>query len=179
MALSRIGKQPITIPASVDVDIKGLTVSVKGPKGVLEKTFRDVGIKQEDNQILVSQQGNGKTAKAFHGLARALLQNLVIGVSEGFKRELEINGVGYRAAINSGVLELNLGFSHPINYPIPAGIDATVDKQKITLQGADKELLGRVAAKIRGFRPPEPYKGKGIKYSDEVIRRKAGKTAAG
>lgn len=178
MALSRIGKQPVDVPKGVDVSVSGTTVKVKGPKGTLERTFKDVSIDQDGARLLVGAT-KVKNGKAMHGLARALLANMVTGVATGFKRDLEVNGVGYRADVKSGVLELNLGYSHPIRYKLPEGVSAAVEKQtKISLECADKELLGFVAAKIRSFRAPDPYKAKGVKYADEVIVRKQGKTGA-
>lgn len=177
MALSRIGKKAIVLPSAVKVAVDGQTVNVQGPKGKMARTLKDVQIRLANNELIVDVVEDTRVAKAKHGLARALLQNMVTGVSVGFKRDLEITGTGYRADVKGNVLEMSLGYSHPVRFELPAGITASVDKQtKISIEGADKELLGLVAAKVRGFRPPEPYKGKGIKYSDEVIVRKEGKT---
>ncbi len=178
--MSRIGKKPIPIPQGVQIDWKDGRLDVRGPKGELRRQVgSDVLIKTENDQLLISvENGNGKTSKAIHGLHRALIANMITGVNQGFERVLEIVGIGYRVALSGRKLTFHLGYSHPIDFDLPEGIDAKVDKTRITLTGIDKELLGRTAAKIRGFRSPEPYKGKGIKYTDEVIRRKAGKTGA-
>ena len=177
MALSRIGKKPIAIPSNVKVQVDGTTVRVEGPKGKHERTLVGVTVKQEGTTLIAEPTEDSRPAKALHGLARSLLQNMVTGVSEGFKRVLEINGVGYRAEVTGQNLVMTLGYSHPVRYELPTGISASIEKQtRITLEGSDKELLGRVAAKIRGFRPPEPYKGKGVKYAEETIRRKVGKS---
>lgn len=176
--MSRIGRKPIEIPKGVQVTITADQVAVKGPKGQLV-VHRVAAIEvEEDAGTLVFKRtsDDGKT-RAAHGLMRALTNNAVTGVSAGFKRELEINGVGYRADVKGKVLELLLGYSHPINYELPAGVSAKVDKNIITLEGIDKQLLGATAAKVRGFRPPEPYKGKGVKYVEERIQRKVGKAA--
>jgi large subunit ribosomal protein L6 len=178
--MSRIGKKPISIPQGVQIDWKDGTLSVRGPKGELR---RQVGpgvlVKTENDQLLISvENGSSKTSKAIHGLHRALIANMVAGVSQGFERGLEIVGIGYRAELAGRKMTFHLGYSHPIDFELPEGIEAKVDRTKITLSGIDKELLGETAAKIRGFRKPEPYKGKGIKYADEIIKRKAGKTGA-
>jgi large subunit ribosomal protein L6 len=174
--MSRIGKKPIVIPAGVKVVLAGQTVKVEGPKGRLERELHaQVDVCIEADQIQVAPK-NTESGGALQGLTRTLVANMVEGVTKGFSRGLEINGVGYRAELKGTVLNLALGYSHPIEYPLPAGVAAEVDKQtKITLTGIDKELVGATAAKIRSFRPPEPYKGKGIKYADERILRKAGK----
>lgn len=174
--MSRIGKKPIEVPSGVKINIDGSVIKVEGPKGRLERVVTDqVEIKLEAEQMIVSPVDVKNNA--IQGLTRSLLANMVEGVTKGFTRILEINGIGYRAELQGASLNLALGYSHPINYPLPEGISAEVEKQtKITLTGIDKELLGATAAKIRSFRPPEPYKGKGIKYSDERILRKAGKT---
>jgi large subunit ribosomal protein L6 len=174
--MSRIGKKPIEVPSGVKINIDGSVIKVEGPKGRLERVVTDqVEIKLEAEQMIVSPLDVKNNA--IQGLTRSLLANMVEGVTKGFTRILEINGIGYRAELQGASLNLALGYSHPINYPLPEGISAEVEKQtKITLTGIDKELLGATAAKIRSFRPPEPYKGKGIKYSDERILRKAGKT---
>lgn len=175
--MSRIGKKPIVIPAGVKVALNGRTVKVEGPKGRLERELHDqVDVNIEADQIQVAPK-DLQSGRALQGLTRTLVANMVEGVTKGFSKSLEINGVGYRAELKGPVLNLALGYSHPVEYPLPAGVTAEVEKQtKITLSGIDKELVGATAAKIRSFRPPEPYKGKGIKYSDERIVRKAGKT---
>lgn len=175
--MSRIGKKPIDIPSGVSVEITGQKVVVKGPKGSLEQVIHEA-TKAElvDNQLVVkiSNEENVKE-KALWGLTRSLLANLVTGVTTGFQKTLEINGVGFKAALNGQVLVLNLGFSHPVNYSIPADITISVEKNVVTVAGIDRQKVGQTAAEIRALKKPEPYKGKGIKYSDEVIRRKAGK----
>jgi len=177
--MSRIGKMPIQIPKGVKIDLNGDLLSVKGPKGELNRTIHPkVNLNTENDQILVTVNGVSKESKSFHGLFRALIANMVTGVTQGFERGLEIVGVGYRAEMSGRKATFHLGYSHSIVFELPEGIEAAVDKTKITLKGIDKELLGRTAAKIRSFRKPEPYKGKGIKYADEIIKRKAGKTGA-
>jgi large subunit ribosomal protein L6 len=177
--MSRIGKKPIEVPAGVKINIDGRAIKVEGPKGRLERVVTDqVEVKLEAEQLLVNPLDE-KKGTALQGLTRALLANMVEGVTKGFIRVLEINGIGYRAELQGSTLNLALGYSHPIAYPLPQGIAAEIEKQtKITLSGIDKELVGATAAKIRSFRPPEPYKGKGIKYAGERILRKAGKTGA-
>jgi large subunit ribosomal protein L6 len=176
--MSRIGKQPIAIPSSVKVVVKGLKVFVEGPKGKLEMLIpRRTSLKVDLSQVLVSRDGDDAEARAMHGLSRALLNNLVKGVSEGYVKKLEINGVGFKAAVQGKIVNLSLGYSHPINYDIPDQIKVTVeDNTKVTIEGPSKQVVGQVAAEIRSFYPPEPYKGKGVKYSDERIERKEGKT---
>lgn len=176
--MSRIGKQPITIPAKVKVDVKGAKVFVEGPKGKLDMPIpRRTTLKVEGDQVLVTRDGDDAEARAMHGLSRALLHNLVKGVSEGYVKKLEINGVGFKAAVQGKVVNLSLGYSHPINYDIPDQIKVTVEENtKVTIEGPSKQVVGQVAAEIRSFYPPEPYKGKGVKYSDERIERKEGKT---
>lgn len=176
--MSRIGKQPIEIPADVKVSIDDLNVTVTGPKGKLSRTLLDtVSVNLNDKSIIVTRVDDSIKARAAHGLSRTLINNMVIGVTKGFERALEINGVGYRAEIKGDVLNLSLGYSHPINFQLPKGITVDVDKMtKLLVKGIDKELVGQTAAKIRDFRSPEPYKGKGVKYADETILRKAGKT---
>jgi len=175
--MSRIGKMPITVPAGVKIDISGQTVTVQGPKGKLFKALPDgVQINLSEGQINVAFRDPGIKGTALLGLSRTLVANMVEGVTAGFKKVLEINGVGYRAELKGPILNLALGYSHPVEYPLPEGISVEIEKQtKISVQGIDKELVGSTAAKIRSFRRPEPYKGKGIKYSDERIMRKAGK----
>ena len=177
--MSRIGKKPIIIPAGVKVAVNGLTMQVEGPKGRLERVLHDqVDVRLEADQIQVSPK-DPRSGGSLQGLTRTLVANMVEGVTKGFTRGLEINGVGYRAELKGATLNLALGYSHPVEYPLPDGVKAEVEKQtKITLTGIDKELVGATAAKIRSFRPPEPYKGKGIKYADERILRKAGKAGA-
>lgn len=177
--MSRVGKQPIKVPAGVKVDIKDSAVRVEGPKGKLAHKFpQGVTAKIESNVITIVIDKSVPNVSALHGLSRTLIANMVHGVSQGFTKELEIVGVGYRAQTKGNILNLTLGFSHPVDYKLPEGIQAKVDgNTKITVTGADKMLLGLVAAKIRSFKAPEPYQGKGIKYSDEVIIRKQGKAA--
>jgi large subunit ribosomal protein L6 len=175
--MSRIGKQLITIPAGVTVTLNGQHVSVKGPKGELSLDMHPrVIVTQADQSISVSVKDTDlQSDRALWGLTRMLIANMIIGVTTGFEKKLEINGVGFKAALSGKTLVLNLGFSHPINFPIPDGITIAVDKNVVSVSGIDKQLVGETAAVIRRYKKPEPYKGKGIKYSDEVIRRKAGK----
>ena len=178
--MSRIGKHPIAVPAGVEVKVDGSTVTVKGPKGSLTKEFhKDMIIKSADGVITVERPSEDKMHKSLHGLTRTLVNNMVIGVTEGFTKELEINGVGYRAAMQGKTLNLSLGYSHPVLYEAKEGVTIEVPApNKIIVKGANKEDVGATAAKIREYRQPEPYKGKGIKYVDEHIRRKEGKTGA-
>ena len=177
--MSRIGKKPIPIPKGVEVKITDGSVTVKGPKGSISRsTHAKVGIEVGEGNVLLSVADGSRESRSLHGLYGALISNMVSGVSKEFEKVLEIVGVGYRAEVKDQSVVLNLGFSHPINFNLPEGISAAVDKNKITLLGIDKELLGRTAAKIRGLRPPEPYKGKGLRYTDEHVRKKAGKTGA-
>ncbi len=176
--MSRIGKAPVSVPDKVDVKVDGNHVAVKGPLGNIERRFKGVNIALDGQQVKVTPVDESRTNRALWGLSRTLIQNMVSGVSQGFTRVLEINGVGYRAEVKGTTLVLTLGHSHPINFELPQGIKAEVEKQTtVKLSGVDKELLGQTAAKIRSFRPPEPYKGKGVKYKEETIRRKAGKAA--
>ena len=176
--MSRIGKQPISVPPKVKVTITGRRIAVEGPKGKLQmdlpkraKAAVDAGV------VTVSRDGDDAEAKALHGLSRSLINNMIKGVNDGFMKKLEINGVGFKAAVLGKVVNLALGYSHPINYPIPDQIKVTVEENtKLTIEGPDKQVVGQVAAEIRSFYPPEPYKGKGVKYSDERIIRKEGKT---
>lgn len=179
--MSRIGKRPIPIPSGVKVVWEVPFIIVTGPKGNLsQKVDGGVAVGVEKDQVLVHLPEDPKRGKALQGLTRTLIANMVKGVSQGFERMLEINGVGYRAEAQGNALNFNLGYSHPIRFPLPEGIKAEVERQtRITLRGVNKHLLGLTAAKIRSLRPPEPYGGKGIKYVEEVIHRKAGKTAAG
>ena len=176
--MSRIGKQPITIPAKVKVEVKGQKVHVEGPKGKLDWELPGrTAVKIEGTTVLVSRNGEDAQARALHGLSRALLNNMVKGVSDGFVKKLEINGVGFKAAVAGKSITMSLGYSHPINYSIPDQIKVTVDENtKITIEGPDKQLVGKVASELRSYYPPEPYKGKGVKYADERIERKEGKT---
>ena len=176
--MSRIGRMPIAIPAGVTVEIaENNKVTVKGPKGTLERVLpAEIEIKQEGAEIVVNRPNDLKKMKSLHGLTRTLINNMVIGVTEGYTKTLEVNGVGYRAAKQGNKLNLSLGYSHPVDMVDPEGITTTVDGNKIIVSGIDKEKVGQYAAEIREKRAPEPYKGKGIKYSDEVIRRKVGKT---
>ena len=176
--MSRIGKKPISIPSGVEVKIYGSSLKFKKSNNEKELDLKGhVDVKIEDGKIEFSPKGEDRQSRAYWGTYRALANNIVLGLTEGFSKQLEINGVGYRAAMKGKVLELNLGFSHPINFESPKGIEISVDKNVVTIKGDDKQQVGQVAAKIRGFRPPEPYKGKGIKYLEEHIIRKAGKTA--
>jgi large subunit ribosomal protein L6 len=178
--MSRIGKKEILIPDKVKVDLQGKTIMVAGPKGTLEFTHHPaVSVAVDGSCVNVSRSSDSKTTRALHGLTRALINNMVLGVSAGFGRNLEIVGVGYRAEMKGKNMQLLLGFSHPVMIIPPPGITLAVDgNTKISVKGCDKQLVGEVAAKIRSLRPPEPYKGKGIRYEGEVVRRKAGKTAA-
>ena len=178
--MSRIGKKPIELPTGVEIKLDGNKVSVKGPKGNLEIDIHPlVKITQEDNTLLATiKNPNNSNENALWGLSRSLVNNMVVGVTEGFEKKLEINGVGYKAAISGKNLTLNVGYSHPVEFKIPDTIECQVEKNVITINGIDKQLVGEVAANIRKVRKPEPYKGKGIKYTDEIIRRKAGKSAA-
>ncbi len=177
--MSRIGKRPIPIPKDVEVKIQGDLISVKGPKGELKRHVHpDISVSKDGDTISVHAADESRESRSLHGLFGALIYNMVIGVTKGFEKILEIVGVGYRAELKGRTAVFNLGYSHPINFQLPDGIDADIQKSKIVLTGIDKELLGMTAAKIRGLRAPEPYKGKGIKYSDEIIRKKAGKAGA-
>ena len=176
--MSRIGLMPVVIPDGVDINIKGSNVKVKGPKGELEHTFpADMEIKLDNGEVKVSRPTDEPRHRALHGMTRALINNMVVGVSSGFSKVLEINGVGYRAVVDGKDLVLNVGYSHPVKVEPPEGIEFEVDERtrQITVKGYDKQVVGHIAADIRKVRPPEPYKGKGIKYLDERIRRKAGK----
>ncbi len=176
--MSRIGRLPIPVPKGVTVDIQKNTVRVKGPKGELQRTFDpDIQVKLEDNQVVVQRPTDNRHHRALHGLTRALLNNMVVGVSQGFVRRLQIEGVGYRAQLQDQDLVLNVGYSHPVVIEPPDGISFEVEKsyRGISVLGIDKEVVGEMAARIRRVRPPEPYKGKGIRYEGEYVRRKAGK----
>ena len=176
--MSRIGRHPVAVPAGVEVKIaENNVVTVKGPKGTLEKALpTEMSIKLEDGQVVVTRPNDLKKMKSLHGLTRTLIQNMVIGVSQGYEKALEVNGVGYRAQKQGKKLVLSLGYSHPVEMEDPEGLESTVDGNKIVVKGIDKEKVGQYAAEIRDKRRPEPYKCKGIKYADEVIRRKVGKT---
>ena len=176
--MSRIGRMPIAVPAGVTVDIaENNKVTVKGPKGTLERVLpSEMEIKKEGEESIVTRPNDLKKMKSLHGLTRTLINNMVVGVTDGYTKELEVNGVGYRASKSGNKLTLNLGYSHPVEMIDPEGIESAVDGNKIIVKGIDKEKVGQYAAEIRDKRRPEPYKGKGIKYADEVIRRKVGKT---
>src|SRR5690348_15450324 len=177
--MSRIGRMPITVPKGVTIDLSEDTVSVKGPKGELSRSVPgQISVITEDGSLRVERSSDEPMHRSLHGLTRSLIANMVTGVTDGYTRRLEVNGVGYRAAVSAGSLVLQVGFSHPVLYPAPPGISFAVLANAITISGADKELVGEVAAQVRRVRPPEPYKGKGIKYAEEVIRRKAGKAGA-
>jgi len=176
--MSRVGKKPIPVPEKTKLSFNRGMLTVEGPKGTLTRQIHpDVTLELGDEQVVVSVARNDKKTKSLWGTTRAQVANMITGVSSGFVRVLEINGIGYRAEIKGSNLELHLGYSHPINFVLPEGIDAAVDKSAIRLSGIDKELLGFAASSIRQMRPPEPYKGKGVKYAEEQIQRKAGKTA--
>ncbi|MBI3322975.1 MAG: 50S ribosomal protein L6 [Candidatus Omnitrophica bacterium] len=178
--MSRVGKTPIAVPAGVKVEIQGRTVRVEGPKGKLSHELaEELSIERQEAQLQVKRGSDEKRVKSLHGLHRSLVQNMVEGVTDGFVKELELSGVGYKASVSGGNLEMFVGFTHPVVYPIPQGITVETPKPtQVVVRGIDKYLVGQVAARIRAFAPPEPYKGKGIKYAGEVIRRKAGKAVA-
>ena len=177
--MSRIGKMPIAIPSGVDVVVDGSTVTVKGSKGELTRTFKDLlSIKVEDGNVIVERPDDSREAKSLHGLTRTLIHNMIVGVSEGYSKKLELVGVGYRAALKGTDLEMQLGYSHPVVVPAPENIAFEVPSQtEIIVKGISKEQVGQVAANIRAWRKPEPYKGKGIRYEGEYVRRKLGKAA--
>ncbi len=176
--MSRIGRQPVEIPAKVKVEIKGQKVFVEGPKGKLDFELpRRTAATVEGAKVLVSRQGDDAEARALHGMSRAMVNNMVKGVSEGFVKKLEIQGVGFKAAVQGKNVNLSLGYSHPLVYPIPDQIKVTVEENtKLTIEGPNRQVVGQVASEIRSFYPPEPYKGKGVRYSDEKVLRKEGKT---
>ena len=176
--MSRIGKQPIAIPAKVKVEVKGQKIHVEGPKGKLDWELpARTSLKVEGDKIVVNRAGEDAQARALHGTSRAIVNNMVKGVSEGYVKKLEIRGVGFKAAVAGKVVNLALGFSHPINYNIPEQIKVTVEENtKLTIEGPDKILVGKVASEIRSYYPPEPYKGKGVRYAGEHVQRKEGKT---
>jgi large subunit ribosomal protein L6 len=176
--MSRVGKQPVSIAKGIDVSLDGTTIVAK--KGSMEKkldTHGRVNVSVEGDAVNFTRKGEDKQSSAYWGTYRALFNNIVVGLDKGFTKTLEINGVGYRAAVQGDILTLQLGYSHDVIYNVPKGIEVKVDKNVITINGSDKQTVGQVAAEIRDFRPPEPYKGKGVKYSDEVIIRKAGKSS--
>ncbi len=177
--MSRIGKNPIPVPAGVDVTLDGRVVRVKGPQGSLERQLPgEITVRQDDSALLVERPNDERQNRALHGLTRSLVNNMVQGVTNGYTKQLEIHGVGYRCALKGTALELSLGYSHPVVYPAPEGITFEVPSPtRITVRGADKELVGQVAAEIRAKRKPDPYKQKGVRYAGEVIRKKAGKTS--
>src|SRR5262245_9014948 len=178
--MSRIGRLPVPVASGVKVDVAGRTVNVKGPKGALSQELPG-GIDAEvtDGKIVVKRRDDSKSQRALHGLTRALLNNAVVGVTTGFSKDLEIQGVGYRAQVAGSSVSFTLGYTHPIDFPIPKGIQIAVDKQtRLTVSGIDRQQVGQVAAKIRSLRPPDVYKGKGVRYANEVVRKKAGKTGA-
>ncbi len=178
--MSRVGKQPVPVPSGVEVTITGTRIVTKGPKGELSRDLPPhVSVVKGEGTLIVERESDERTARAMHGLARSLVNNMVVGVHEGFAKTLDIVGVGYRVESKKNYLVFSLGYSHPIYYEVPGAIDAKIETPtRLAVSGADKQLVGAVAAKIRSFRPPEPYKGKGIKYSDETIRRKEGKSGA-
>lgn len=179
--MSRVGNMPITLPQGTSVTISETEVLVKGPKGnLVSPLMPGITVQQEGETLTLTRAGEEKQMRAYHGLCRSLLANAVSGVSQGFKKELEIHGIGYRAAVKGNTAEFQLGYSHTIIYPIPEGISIAVEKNTaVTVEGIDKQKVGQVAAEIRAMRPPEPYKGKGIRYKGEVVRRKVGKAAVG
>ncbi|MBQ2092858.1 MAG: 50S ribosomal protein L6 [Clostridia bacterium] len=178
--MSRIGRMPIAIPAGVEVKLDGNTVSVKGPKGELARTVhQNMKVEVNGAEITVTRPNDDKENRSLHGLTRTLIANMIKGVTDGFSKELEVNGVGYRASVEGNKLVLNVGYSHPVEMPLPDGIKAEVNDKKITISGIDNQKVGQFAAEVREQRPPEPYKGKGIKYMDEHIRRKEGKAGKG
>jgi large subunit ribosomal protein L6 len=178
--MSRIGKQPMSVPAGVTAGVADGVVTLKGPKGELTlKIPATVEVVLDGGVLTVARKGDDKQSRADHGTTRALLGNMAVGVKDGYSRDLEIEGVGFKASLSGRSLTLNVGYSHPVEYAVPDGVDVVVaDNTKIKVSGIDKQLVGQVSARIRSFRPPEPYKGKGIRYKDERVRRKAGKTVA-
>ena len=178
--MSRIGRKPISLPAGVEINIENNIITVKGPKGTLSQSIpEDIAIDREENELLVKRPSDAKRHRAMHGLTRALVANMVTGVTTGFEKKLEMVGVGYRAQMQGSKLVISIGFSHPVEVEAPEGIEFEVPAvTKITVKGIDKQLVGNTAAHIRAIRKPEPYKGKGLRYENEVVRRKAGKTGA-
>ena len=180
--MSRIGKRPITVPAKVQIKIDGASISVKGPKGELSRELpSEISVSQEGDVLTVSRRDDSRVCRQMHGLSRSLVSNMVEGVSKGFERKLQLQGVGYRAQVKGKDLVLNVGYSHPVEIPPPSGVQFAIEDKGVTIvvSGYDKEVVGNISAQIRAVRPPEPYKGKGIRYSDEVVRRKAGKAGKG
>jgi len=177
--MSRIGKQPVVIPQGVKIQVENGLVRAEGPKGKLSQAIPSgLSVKVENNAVVLTREADHRQARALHGTARALIANMVNGVKAGFERKLDIVGIGYRAQMQGKAIQLALGYSHPVIFPLPDGVTAEIDKQvSITLRGADKAVLGQTAAKLRALRKPDPYKGKGVKYANEVIRRKVGKKA--
>ena len=176
--MSRIGKQPVAIPSGVEVKIAGEVINVKGPKGSISTPVEaTLNYEVADGNVVITRKDESRVARAQHGLRRTLVANCIEGVSKGFSKTLEVNGVGYKVAVKGKNVELAVGFSHPVVMPLPAGIEAKAEGNKLTVSGVDKQLVGEFAATVRRVRPPEPYKGKGIKYDNEQIRRKAGKSA--
>jgi large subunit ribosomal protein L6 len=180
MKVSRIGRKPISLPAGVEINMENNIITVKGPKGILSQLIpEDIAIDREENELLVKRPSDAKRHRAMHGLTRALVANMVTGVTSGFEKKLEMVGVGYRAQMQGSKLVISIGFSHPVEVEAPEGIEFEVPAvTKITVKGIDKQLVGNTAAHIRAIRKPEPYKGKGLRYENEVVRRKAGKTGA-
>ena len=178
--MSRIGKQPVALPAGITATLSDSVATLKGPKGELTmKVPATVSVAQEGSALAVTRRGDDKQSRADHGTTRALLNNMIVGVKDGYSRELEIQGVGFKASISGRTLTLNVGYSHPVEYTVPEGVKVEVtDGVQLKVSGIDKQLVGQVSARIRAFRPPEPYKGKGVRYKDERVRRKAGKTVA-
>ncbi|WP_028587347.1 50S ribosomal protein L6 [Desulfocurvus vexinensis] len=177
--MSRIGKQPIAIPSGVEVTIGKDMINVKGPKGALATPAHEkIVVAKDGDQLVLTRADESRIARAQHGLRRTLLSNCVLGVTKGFEKVLEVVGVGYKVQVQGKNVVLTVGFSHPVEFPLPAGVEAKAEGNKLTLTGIDKQAVGEVAAQIRRVRPPEPFKGKGIKYADETIRRKAGKSGA-
>jgi large subunit ribosomal protein L6 len=176
--MSRVGLKPISLPEKVAVKLDGRTVSVEGPKGKLDFALPEgISLKSEDGTVVVSRANEQREQRALHGTARSLIQNMILGVSQGYVKDLEIVGVGLRAAVKGADLDLSLGRSHPLLHPIPSGLTVTVNENtKIKVEGIDKQLVGQFAAEVRGFYPPEPYKGKGVRYAGEIVRRKEGKS---
>ncbi len=175
--MSRIGKLPIPIPSGVELKIGKTEIEVKGPKGVLTTpVHHKINYEMQEGKVVLSKTDNSRLARAQYGLRRTLLHNAVVGVSQGFSKVLEVNGVGYKVSVAGNTVQLAVGYSHPVEMQMPKGLEAKAEGSKLTISGADKQLVGEVAARIRRIRPPEPYKGKGIKYADETIRRKAGKS---
>ena len=177
--MSRIGRKPVSIPQGVKVNLDGVVIRAEGPKGkLMQPVPAGLSATLENNQLVISRSGDDRKMRALHGLARALVANMVTGVKDGFERKLEIVGIGYRAQLQGRLITLALGYSHPVLFPLPEGVTAEIERQvSITLRGADKAVLGQTAAKLRALRKPDPYKGKGIRYANEVVRRKVGKKA--